>query len=198
MRKMLRRWVWTVFWLRNSSRGDLGIGHAVDDEPCDLQFAFGQRLDAGCAGLARPCAPVDAVAELSQLSFGRVAVAAALRIPRSRGPRVAARSRRGHARRFGRVRRPPACGTGLPRPAPRPRQRPRRTRVPARLHGRGRRYGARRPPPRDRPRQQPSAAARPRPRHARRQLNASPQRDGRARASSASALPGIAPSGFRR
>jgi hypothetical protein len=27
-------------------RGDLRVGHAVSDEPCDLEFAFGQRFDA--------------------------------------------------------------------------------------------------------------------------------------------------------
>ena len=44
-------------------RGYLAVGPAVDDEPCHLQFAFGQGLDAGCAGLARPGAPVDVMSE---------------------------------------------------------------------------------------------------------------------------------------
>ena len=55
--------------------GYLGIGLAVDDEPRDLQFASGQGLDAGCAGLSWPGAPVDAMAELSQLPFRLVAIA---------------------------------------------------------------------------------------------------------------------------
>ena len=55
-------------------RGDLGIRLAVDDEPCHLEFAFGQRLDPGSVGLARPRATVDAMPELSQLAFRLVAV----------------------------------------------------------------------------------------------------------------------------
>src|SRR5215831_9486310 len=56
-------------------RGDLGVGLAVDDEPCHLQFAFGQGLDAECTGFSWPGAPVDAMAKLSQLPFRLVAIA---------------------------------------------------------------------------------------------------------------------------
>jgi hypothetical protein len=61
---MLRRCVSTVFWLRNNSRRDLGIGLAVDDEPCHLELAFGQRVDARPIRLACARAPMGAVAEL--------------------------------------------------------------------------------------------------------------------------------------
>jgi len=44
-------------------RGDLRVGLAVGDEPRDLVVAFSQGLDAGCAGLARPGAPVDVMSE---------------------------------------------------------------------------------------------------------------------------------------
>src|SRR2546430_15418916 len=56
-------------------RGDLGIRLAVDDEPRDLELAFGQRLDRGPAGFARPRAAVDAMAEPSQLALRLVPVA---------------------------------------------------------------------------------------------------------------------------
>ena len=56
-------------------RSDLSVGLAVDDEACDLEFAFGQRLDAGRVGLARLGAPVDVVSEFPQLAFSLVAVA---------------------------------------------------------------------------------------------------------------------------
>ena len=62
-------------WAEDQLRGDLGVGFAVGDEPCHLQFAFGEGLKAGCAGLAWPGAPVDAMAELSQLALCLVAVA---------------------------------------------------------------------------------------------------------------------------
>src|SRR5262249_61580321 len=44
-------------------RGDLRVGLAVGDEPRDLVVAFSQGLDVGCAGLARPGAPVDVMSE---------------------------------------------------------------------------------------------------------------------------------------
>ena len=56
-------------------RGDLGIRLPVDNEPCHLELAFGQRLDAGPVGPARPRATVDAMAKLSQLAFRLVPVA---------------------------------------------------------------------------------------------------------------------------
>jgi hypothetical protein len=55
--------------------GDLGIRLAVDDKPCDLKLPFGQRLDSGPVGLARPRATVDAMPELSQFAFRLVPVA---------------------------------------------------------------------------------------------------------------------------
>ena len=51
---MFRRCVSTVFWLRNSVGGDLGVRPAIDDEPGELELTFGERLDPGCR---RPCPP---------------------------------------------------------------------------------------------------------------------------------------------
>jgi hypothetical protein len=56
-------------------RGDLRIRLAVGDQPCHLEFAFGQRLQSGLVRLARARASVDGMAELSQLPFRVVAVA---------------------------------------------------------------------------------------------------------------------------
>src|SRR5207244_13437173 len=56
-------------------RGNLGIRLAVYDEPCHLELAFGQRLDAGPVGHARPRATVDAMSKLSQLVFRLVPIA---------------------------------------------------------------------------------------------------------------------------
>jgi hypothetical protein len=72
-------------------RGDLRVGLAVDDEPRDLEFAPGQRVDACPVGLARPGAPVGTMAELSQLSLGALAVA----------PRAASVERYRRALKFG-------------------------------------------------------------------------------------------------
>src|SRR6266542_5130621 len=54
--------------------GDLGVGLAVDDEVCNLEFAFGQRRNARSSGLPGLRAPVWAMAELSQLSLRALAV----------------------------------------------------------------------------------------------------------------------------
>ena len=64
---MFRRCVSTVFWLRNSVGGDLGVRPAIDDEPGELELPFGERLDPRAVGLARSRAAVDAVPELAQL-----------------------------------------------------------------------------------------------------------------------------------
>ncbi len=55
--------------------GDLGVGLALDDEPRDLELAFGQRLEAGAVARARAGAAVDAPPEPAELAFGLVAVA---------------------------------------------------------------------------------------------------------------------------
>ena len=56
--------------------GDLPVGLTVDDPPRDLELAPGQALDAAFTGGRRRLrAPVDAVAELTQLVLGGVAEA---------------------------------------------------------------------------------------------------------------------------
>src|SRR3954469_21302568 len=55
--------------------GDLRIGLAVDDESCDLELAFGERVDAGSVCFARACAPMKRASELPELSFGLQSVA---------------------------------------------------------------------------------------------------------------------------
>src|SRR4029079_9686205 len=56
-------------------RRDLEIGLAVDDEPCHLEFPFGQRVDARPVSPACPRAPMRAVAELPQLSLRALSIA---------------------------------------------------------------------------------------------------------------------------
>src|SRR4051794_33561323 len=55
--------------------GDLRVRLAVDDEPCDLEFALGERFDARRICLAGACAPVDRASELPQLPLGLQSVA---------------------------------------------------------------------------------------------------------------------------
>jgi hypothetical protein len=80
---MLRICVSTVFWLRNSSAA-ISVGLAVRDEPCHLEFARGQCLDAGAVGLSST-RPVDARAELPQLALSLVAVAQHVAVPTADG-----------------------------------------------------------------------------------------------------------------
>lgn len=144
-------------------RCDLGIRLAVDDEPCHLEFAFGQRLDTDPIDLARARSAVDAMSELPELAFRVVAVtqrAAGIQfgggaLQLRRGTVTLAGLGQGAARERARQRcfdrRPP------------PRRLQRSTRVPARPPGWGRRQTGRRPPTLDRPRRRPSVAVRPRP-----------------------------------
>ena len=144
-------------------RGDLGIRLAVDNEPCHLELAFGQRLDAGPVGLARPRATVDAMAKLSQLLFRFVPVA----------QRAARLERAGRALQLGGGTVTLAgFGEGAARERPRERRldrrsRPRRRqpppRAPARLLRRHPRRRGRRPPPLGWPKREPSGAVAPRP-----------------------------------
>src|SRR4051794_10955253 len=55
--------------------GDLGVGLAVDDEPCHLELALRERLEAAAIRHAGSRAAMDVVALLSQLAFRGVAVA---------------------------------------------------------------------------------------------------------------------------
>lgn len=55
--------------------GDLGIGLALHDEPCNLQLAFGERLKAHGVTPARACAPVGAMSQPAELAVRFVAVA---------------------------------------------------------------------------------------------------------------------------
>src|SRR5436190_23633095 len=56
-------------------RGDFWIRLAVDDEPCDLVLALSQQLDVGPVGVARVCAAVDVMSQLSQFAFRLISVA---------------------------------------------------------------------------------------------------------------------------
>src|SRR5439155_22559315 len=56
------------------SVGDLSVGLAVDDGPCDLEFALRQRLDANSIGFTRSRPLVDAMAETSEFALGRGAI----------------------------------------------------------------------------------------------------------------------------
>ena len=55
-------------------RCDLKVVFAVEDEPCHLELALGQRVDARPVTRACARAPMGAVAELPELSLGTVAV----------------------------------------------------------------------------------------------------------------------------
>ena len=146
----LRRCVSTVLRLRNSSAGDLGVGPAVDHEPCDLQLALGQRLDAP----RRPrcpaaCGGAGARAELAQLALGLVPArtrAAGVEVgrPRARSSAAARSLLAGLRRAPG----PRACAPAHPRPGPQRRRPRRRRRAPASRPRARRRAPARRRPPR--------------------------------------------------
>jgi len=62
------------FLAQEQFRGDLRVGLAVDDEPCHLEFAIGQRFDASSAGGARACTAMNVPTELSKLAFCLVPV----------------------------------------------------------------------------------------------------------------------------
>jgi hypothetical protein len=55
---------------------DLGIGAAVDYQPCHFELALGERLESLAVRLARPSAPGEPPAQLAQLVLGVVAIAA--------------------------------------------------------------------------------------------------------------------------
>ena len=93
LRKMLRRWVSTVFWLRKSSAAISRVRLAVDHEAGELQLALGQRRDAAVAPSRRRCAG------------RRCARACAARAPPR--PGTARRRTRRTLRRPARARRPP-------------------------------------------------------------------------------------------
>ena len=72
---MLRRCVSTVFWLRNSSAAISGFVLRSTTSRASWSSRSVSDSIPVASGLARPCAPVDAAAELPQLSLGLVAVA---------------------------------------------------------------------------------------------------------------------------
>ena len=72
---MLRMCVSTVFVLRNSSPAISPLRLAVDDQPGDLEFARGERPDAGLIGVSGSRSAMDPPPEPAQLLLGLVAIA---------------------------------------------------------------------------------------------------------------------------
>ena len=122
---MLRMCVSTVFGLRKSVAGDLGVGLAVDDQTRDLELARRQRRPrrpprrcpaacaGGCGGRAGAARAPPRRGRARRRSVERRCRALELARPRGRvSPARPARGRRARARARPRPAAPTACGVG--------------------------------------------------------------------------------------